>query len=246
MSGVNTSRELRLGRMFVRLADSLVTGFDVVEMLDALVTSCVELLDAAAAGLMLSDQRGQLRVMAASSEQTRLMELFELQYDQGPCVDCFRAGQQLRADSDQEQTDRWPLFAHEVRSRGFGPLYALPLRLRDNTIGALNIFQLPGSPLPEGDLQIAQALADVATIAILQYRTIHAGEQLAEQLQTALNSRVAIEQAKGVVAEFAHVDMARAFEMLRHYSRNTQSRLSEVAAAIASGKLAPAAVVSLP
>src|SRR6266704_900956 len=238
MSGVNTSRELRLGRMFVRLADSLVTGFDVVEMLDALVTSCVELLDAAAAGLMLSDQRGQLRVMAASSEQTRLMELFELQYDQGPCVDCFRA--------DQEQADRWPLFAHEVRSRGFGPLYALPLRLRDNTIGALNIFQLPGSPLPEGDLQIAQALADVATIAILQYRTIHAGEQLAEQLQTALNSRVAIEQAKGVVAEFAHVDMARAFEMLRHYSRNTQSRLSEVAAAIASGKLAPAAVVSLP
>jgi GAF domain-containing protein len=245
MSDVNTSRELRLGRMFVRLADSLVTGFDVVEMLDALVISCVDLLDAGAAGLMLSDQRGQLRVMAASSEQTRLMELFELQYDQGPCVDCYRTGQPLRADSDQEQAERWPLFAVEVRSRGFGPLYALPLRLRDNTIGALNIFQLPGAPLPDGDLQIAQALADVATIAILQHRTIHAGEQLAEQLQTALNSRVAIEQAKGVLAEFAHVDMARAFEMLRHYSRNTQSRLSEVAAAIASGKLPPETVTAL-
>jgi GAF domain-containing protein len=173
------------------------------------------------------------------------MELFELQHDQGPCVDCYRTGQPLRADSDQEQAERWPLFAAEVRSRGFGPLCALPLRLRENTIGALNIFQLPGAQLPEGDLQIAQALADVATIAILQHRTIHASEQLAEQLQTALNSRVAIEQAKGVLAEFAHVDMPRAFEMLRHYSRNTQSRLSEVAMAIASGKLPPETVTAM-
>ena len=160
-------------------------------------------------------------------------------------MDCYRTGQPLRADSDQEQAERWPLFAREVRERGFGPLYALPLRLRDNTIGALNIFQLPGNELPEGDLQIAQALADVATIAILQHRIIHAGEQLAEQLQTALNSRVAIEQAKGVLAEYAHVDMAHAFAMLRHYSRNTQSHLSEVAAAIASGKLSPGTVTAM-
>ena len=244
MSAAETSRELRLGRMFVRLADSLVTGFDVVELLGALVNSCVDLLDASAAGLMLSDQRGQLVVMAASSEQARLLELLELQNDQGPCLDCYRTGLALEAVSDEEQALRWPLFAPEARARGLGPVYALPLRLRENTIGALNVFQAPGAPLPEGDLHIAQALADVATIAVLQHRTIHAGEQLAEQLQTALNSRVAIEQAKGVIAEFAKVDMDRAFEMLRGYTRSTQSRLSEVAAAIASGQLSPGVVTA--
>ncbi|HZC51731.1 MAG TPA: GAF domain-containing protein, partial [Mycobacterium sp.] len=165
MSGMETSREIRLGRMFVRLADSLVTGFDVGELLDALVNSCVDQLDAVAAGLLLSDQRGQLKVLAASSDQTWLLELFELQNDQGPCMDCYRSGHPLESISDDDQASRWPLFAPEARARGLGPVYALPLRLREKTIGALNIFRAPGQPLPPGDLEIGQALADVATIA---------------------------------------------------------------------------------
>ncbi|MEN3336635.1 MAG: hypothetical protein V7647_311 [Acidobacteriota bacterium] len=243
MSDPHHNRELRLGQTFVRLADSLVNGFDVVELLDGLVGSCVDLLDASAAGLMLADQRGQLRVMATSSEHSRMLELFELQNDEGPCLDCFRTGGPVIVLEPAEQIERWPLFATELRSRGFGPSYALPMRLREDTIGALNLFVPPDVVLVAGDLEIAQALADVATIAIMQHRTIRAGEQLAEQLQTALNSRIAIEQAKGVISEHAHVEMDAAFELLRSHARRTQTRLSEVAASIATRAIPPSAVV---
>jgi GAF domain-containing protein len=242
MSGPTTGRELLLGQTFVRLADSLVHGFDVVELLDGLVTSCVDLLDATAVGLMLTDQRGQLRVMATSSERSLTLELFELQNDEGPCLDCFRSGAPVSVLDPAEQEARWPLFAAELRARGFGPSYALPMRLRDDVIGALNLFGAPGLMLAESDLQIAQALADVATIAIMQHRTIRAGEQLAEQLQTALNSRIAIEQAKGVISEHAHVEMDVAFDLLRGYARRSQLRLSDVAAAIAARRIEPGTV----
>jgi GAF domain-containing protein len=235
-------RDVRLAELFVRLADSLVTEFDVIELLDELVASCVELLDASAAGLMLADQRGQLRVMAASTEQARLLELFEIQNEDGPCLDCYRTSRPLIAITDDEQAALWPRFARELRAGGFGPVYAMPLRLRDNTIGALNLFLLPGAALSPSDVALAQALADVATIAILQHRAIHAGQQLAEQLQTALNSRVAIEQAKGVVAERAGVDMDQAFDLLRSYARQSRSRLSDVATGVASGRLRPESI----
>jgi len=244
MTNRETTRDVLLGRKFVALADSLVTGFDVVELLDDLVASGVEWLDLAAAGLMLTDQQGKLRVMAASSTPTRLLEVFELQNDEGPCLDCFRTGQPVVAEDLDTQQERWPRFATEVRNLGIGPVYALPMRLRDRTIGAFNLFRLPGEPLTDLDLALGQALADVATIAILQHRTIRESEQLAEQLQAALNSRIVIEQAKGVLAERAQVDVEVAFTMLRGFARQTQSRLSDVAASVASGDLAPTAVIA--
>ncbi|MFL6164382.1 MAG: ANTAR domain-containing protein [Jatrophihabitantaceae bacterium] len=242
MTAPSSAREIRVGQLFVRLADSLVMDFDVVELLDELITSCVDLLEATAAGLMLADQRGQLQVMAASTEQTWLLELFEIQNQQGPCLDCYRGGEPLASVSDDDQANRWPLFAAELRARRFGPVYALPMRLRNSTIGALNLFRLPGESLRSEDLQLGQALADVATIAIMQHRNIRAVEELAVQLQTALNSRIAIEQAKGVIAQFAHVDMDRAFELLRGHARATRVGLSELATAIAAGRLAPDAI----
>lgn len=232
MSGPSSGRELLLGQTFVRLADSLVHGFDVVELLDGLVSSCVELLDATAAGLMLTDQRGQLRVMATSSERSLTLELFELQNDEGPCLDCFRTGAPIAVLDPAEQEARWPLFARELRARGFGPSYALPMRLRDEVIGALNLFGPPGLNFADSDLQIAQALADVATIAIMQHRTIRAHEHLAEQLQTALNSRIAIEQAKGALAQIYGITPDQAFDKLRSYGRRHGRRLSEVAVAV--------------
>ncbi len=244
MTSETPSREVRLGRLFVRLADSLVGEFDVVELLDDLVASCIDLLDATAAGLMLADQRGQLRVMAASSEETRVMELFELQNQQGPCLDCYRSGEAVVALFGVEQAARWPAFAPLLRERGLGAVYAIPLRLRTETIGALNLFRLPDQPLSAEGLQIGQALADVATIAVLQHRAIEAGERLASQLQTALNSRIAIEQAKGVLAQHAGVSIDRAFQELRGYARASQLPLSDVAMAIASGALSPETLIT--
>ena len=229
------SREVRLGQLFVQLADSLVREFDVVELLDQLAASCMDLLDVTAVGLMLTDQRGQLRVMAASSEEARLLELFELQNQQGPCLDCFRSGRPVAEVEVDEQAARWPIFATELRSRGWGPVYAL-----------LNLFRLPGDPMPDAELQIGQALADVATIAVLQHRAIEAGERLAGQLQIALNSRITIEQAKGAIAEHAGVDMGVAFQLLRRYARTSRRRLSDVAGDIASGRTSPQVVAVAP
>ncbi len=244
MTDTEATRAVLLGRKFVALADSLVTGFDVVEMLDDLVASGVELLDLAAAGLMLTDQQGRLRVMAASSMPTRRLEVFELQNDEGPCLDCFRTGQAVAVEDVDAQRERWPLFAAEARALDFGPVYALPMRLRERTIGAFNLFRPRNAPLGQLDLDLGQALADIATIAILQHRTIRESEQLAEQLQAALNSRIVIEQAKGVIAERARVDLDVAFAMLRRFARQTRARLSEVAGSVASGELAPAEVIA--
>ena len=242
--GQEAAREVLLGRKFVALADNLVSGFDVIELLDDLVASGVELLELAAAGLMLTDQQGRLRVMAASSAPTRVLELFELQNDEGPCLDCFRTGHPVVAEDLPAQEARWPLFTAEIRALGFGPVYALPMRLRERTIGAFNLFRRPGAPLTAPDLELGQALADISTIAILQHRTIRESEQLAEQLQAALNSRIVIEQAKGALAERAQVDLDVAFGMLRRFARQSRARLSEVAASVASGELAPSAVIA--
>ncbi|HLT61688.1 MAG TPA: GAF and ANTAR domain-containing protein [Microlunatus sp.] len=235
-------RDVRLGRLFVQLADSLVSDFDVVELLDQLVASCVELLDVPTVGLMLADPQGRLHVMAASAEEIRLLELFELQNQQGPCLECYRTGERVVAESAEEQARRWPSFAPRMRDLDLGAVYALPLRLRDQTIGALNIFRPVDSTLLEADLLVAQALADVATITVLQHRATEASERLAAQLQTALNSRIAIEQAKGVIAQHAGLGMDRAFDVLRRYARSAQQPLTEVAGRLASGRLDPAAV----
>lgn len=237
------SREVRLGHFFVRLADNLVNDFDIIDHLNDLVSSSLDLFDLAGAGLMLADPNGQLRVMAASSEEARVLELFELQNRQGPCLDSYQAGAAVSAVADTEQTQRWPLVAEHFRQLGYGPVYAFPMRLRDQTIGALNLFRTPESPLSDDDLTIAQAMSDAATISVLQHRAAEAHGRLAAQLQTALNSRIAIEQAKGVIAQYADVDMDQAFAILRRHARNTNQGLSDLAAGIASGRLQPGLLV---
>jgi transcriptional regulator with GAF, ATPase, and Fis domain len=237
MNLADASREIRLCHAFVRLADTLVNDFDVVDLLSGLVGSCVELLDVAAAGLVLADGRGQLRVMASSSEQTRLLELFELQNDEGPCLDCYRTGQPVVEVEMSAQDARWPHFAPEARARGYEACYAVPMRLRHETIGALNLFCAPGVSISRADLDVGQAFADVATIAVLHQRALRRKEQLVEQLQTALNSRVSIEQAKGVIAERERVDMDQAFSRLRAYARNNNRKLSDIAVDVVTGQL---------
>lgn len=232
-------RETRLLHAFVELADTLVDDYDVVDVLHHLVENCVQLLDVEAAGLLLSDQRGGLRLVATSSEHTRLLELFQLESNEGPCLDCYRTGEPVLTEDIEAATDRWPLFARRAAAQGFHAVHAVPLRLRRHTIGGLNLFNTRGGPMDPQDLRVARALADTATIGILQERAISRGEVLTEQLQTALNNRVTIEQAKGLLAHAGNLDMDQAFQCLRHYGRSTSTRLSEVAHQLVTGILHP-------
>jgi GAF domain-containing protein len=239
-------RETLLARALVELADTLVADFDVVELLTRLADCCVEVLDVGAAGLMLAGPDGELRVMASSSEAMRLLELFELQAKEGPCLDCYRSGAPvLEADLAVIGT-RWPHFAAEALAAGFRSVQALPMRLRGTVIGALNLFGADPAEMQRVDIDSAQALADVATIAILQQRKSHQAQAVNEQLQHALNSRIVIEQAKGMVAERESLNLHAAFSALRTYARNHNLRLVEVARAVVDGSLGPSALSSAP
>jgi GAF domain-containing protein len=236
------SREEALAATFVMLADTLVDDYDVVELLDSLVRSCVEILGVTAAGLLLNDQKGNLSVVASSSEESRLLEVCQLQSDAGPCLDCVRAGASVISDDLAQDRARWPLFVAAALDAGFHSVFAVPLRLRDQTIGGLNLFGSAPGPVSLADQLLAQALADVATIGILQQRSAHRSSLLAEQLQYALNSRIMVEQAKGVLTERHQVSMDLAFNALRRHARNNNLKLAEVAQAVVRGDTDPATI----
>jgi GAF domain-containing protein len=229
--------ERRIARVFVELADTLVKEFDALDFLDMLTERSVELLGADAAGVILSDQHGHLQVVASTSNHAQDLELFELQSDEGPCLDCFRTGRVVANVDPDEAAARWPRFSTASIGAGYRSAHAIPLRLRDKTIGAMNLFCVNQFALSEDDLALGQALADVATIGLLQERAVRESELIAEQLQTALNSRVLIEQAKGVLLARAGVDVDEAFRLMRNYSRQSNRPLRDVAAAIVDGSL---------
>jgi transcriptional regulator with GAF, ATPase, and Fis domain len=218
-----------LSDTFVDLADTMVADFDVIDFLHMLTDRSVRLLSASAAGVVLADPRGELRVAAASSEAAGLVELFQIQNDEGPCLDCFRSGRPVTAADLAGPGQRWPRFAAAASRAGFRTVEALPMRLRDQVIGALNLFGVDPESLSQADLRIGQALADVATIGLLHEQNVRRSEAVAEQLQAALTSRVVIEQAKGKLAERLGVDMDQSFGLLRDYARNSNQRLTEVA-----------------
>lgn len=230
-------REDLLVRTFVELTDSLVDEFDIIDLLTGLADGCVNLGLADAAGILLADDLGKLRVMAASSERTRLLELFQLQNDEGPCLQAYRTGEPVLEVDLAAAFDRWPRFAPEAVDAGFRAVDALPLRVRAAPIGALNLFSASPNGMAEGIHRIARAMADVAAIAIIQNQTVREAETRARQLQHALDSRVAIEQAKGMVAERLGCDMDHAFGVIRSYTRNHRRLLTEVATDIVAGTL---------
>jgi GAF domain-containing protein len=220
----------KLAQTFVSLADTLVDDFDVLDVLHVLTTRCAELLDAAAVGLMLADSDGQLRVTVASSENARLLDVFQIQSDEGPCLECYRSGQAVTAGRLGDAEGRWPRFTAAAAEQGFTTVVALPLRLRGEVIGALNLFgDSNGTAISQEEIPIAQALADVATIAILQDRLARDRSMLTDQLQIALNSRIAIEQAKGALSGRLAIGTDEAFVLLRDRARSTRRRLVEVA-----------------
>ena len=222
----------RVAEVLVELADGLVDDYDLIEFLQRVTTRTEEITQADAVGLLLADQRNTLHFMAASDETTRLLELFQVQQAEGPCLDAFRTAVPVVNTDLRRATERWPLFAPEAVRSGFGSVHAIPMRLRSTVIGALNMFSAqPGRLTPE-DVKVVQALADVATIAILQERALRRSEMLAEQLQAALDSRIVIEQAKGALARIHGVGVDQAFVLLRTYCRNHNRKLSDIAQAV--------------
>ena len=235
-------REATLARALVELADTLVADFDVVELLTLLADRCVDVLDVGAAGLMLAGPDGDLRVMASSSEAMRVLELFELQSREGPCLDCYRTGEPVLNHDLAVGDTRWPRFGPEALAAGFRSVHALPMRLRGTVIGALNLFHVERGEMRRADIEAAQALADVATIAVLQHRAALEAQVVVEQLNAALNSRILIEQAKGMTAERLGLDMERAFSALRSHARNHNLRLVDLARSVIEGRLEAAAL----
>ena len=225
----------RLADAFVEVADTLVDEFDLIDFLHNLADYAAEVSGASSVGLMLADLDESLHFMAASSAGARHLELFQIQHDEGPCLDCYRQGAPVIVSDLMKAEDRWPDFAPRAIAAGVHSVHAFPMRLRSTVIGALNVFGEEPLPLGPSDVRIVQAMADVATIAILQERAISSAEILTEQLQGALNSRIVIEQAKGVVARAHGIDVDEAFTALRSHARSNHLRLVDLAHDVVNG-----------
>ncbi|MER7172501.1 GAF and ANTAR domain-containing protein [Streptomyces mesophilus] len=241
---IDMAREQRLAEVFVEIADSLIDDFDVLDLLQRLSARCVELLGVSAAGILLADADGELQVIAASDEHTRLLELFARQHDQGPCMECFRSGA-ARTNIDLRNSGAaadWPRFTPRAREIGYVTTHAIPLRLRDRVVGALNLFQRSDRRLAEDEIALAQALADVATITILQQRTLEQSHVVNTQLNSALSSRILVEQVKGVLAERWNTSVDEAFHAFRSYARSHHLRLTELARQVVDGSFDTAVI----
>jgi transcriptional regulator with GAF, ATPase, and Fis domain len=235
----------RVVETLVELADTLVAEYDVIDFMQTLAERSVELVGVSAAGIMLADSHGHLRHAACSSEQMRLVELFELQLEEGPCFDAFRLQRAIRSDTPEDATRRWPDFAPRAQEGGFVSVSAVPLRLRGHAVGALNLFSATDGALDDEKLLVVQGMADIATIGILQARLIHDQGVLTSQLESALDSRVGIEQAKGVVSERRGISVDEAFVLIRRFARNSNRLLSVTAAGIVDGSLTDALVTDV-
>ena len=235
---MSASRESAVSQAFVSLANGMVDGVDVVDLLSGLTADCARLLDIASAGLLLADRRGVLHVVAASSEVTRNLELFQLQREEGPCLDCYRGGTAVVVADLSRERDRWPQFVAAATQAGFASVHALPMRLQDSVLGTLGLFGEEPGQLNDEDLDLGQALAHVASVALVADRAVTDRSLVNEQLQSALDTRVLVEQAKGLLAQLGDLEMHDAFAVLRRYSRDNNLRLGDVARRLVSRDLA--------
>lgn len=220
---------------FVDLADTLASDYDVIELLHKLVERCQEILKVDTGGVLLEGPEGDLRLAAATSEQMRALEEAELRYDEGPCMDAYHEGAQVMAPDLRQEEPRWPHVVPHALDHGLLAVLAFPLRLRGDTIGALNVYRKQAGRFEDDDVRLGQAFADVAAIGVLQERKVTQAKRRASQLQQALDSRLVIEQAKGVVSERLGVDLDEAFRLLRRQARNTSRNLHLVCQEVVNG-----------
>jgi hypothetical protein len=227
-----TGLQPAVAKTFVELADTLVADFDLVDFLHLVTVRTQQALEVEAVGLLLADNHGGLNVVAASSEQARVLELFQLQNAEGPCLDCYRTGRPVSCPDLSTESDRWPRFVPKALDSGFAAVHALPMRLRDEAIGGMNLFTAERGGLDAELRAVGQALTDVATIGLLHERAIRQRDLLTQQLQTTLKNRLTIEQAKGVVAQCGGITVDEASELLRTYAHSRNQKLTDLAAAV--------------
>jgi transcriptional regulator with GAF, ATPase, and Fis domain len=242
LGGEPMAKDREVLRALVEVADTFVDDYDIVDFLHGLTERCVSILDVDDAGVMLVDATRTLRYVASSSEQMRIVELLELQHEEGPCLDAFRSGRVTMSTAVEDAEKKWPIFGSHARAAGFASLTGVPMRLRLNSIGSLNLFSHQPGGLSDDDQHIAQAMADIATIGVLHERAIRDGQVVTAQLQTALESRIAIEQAKGILAENLAITVDDAFTLLRNHARTRNTKLTAAARQIVSGALRPEAL----
>lgn len=235
-------REAKLSKAFVQLADTLVADFDLVEMLQTLVETCADVLDVRAAGLLLKDESGKLHLVVSTTEDAEFVELVQLGADSGPCLECVASGEAVDVPDIAAAADRWPAFSRAALDRGFRSLQATPLRLRHDVIGTMNLLDTDVGALNEQDVAAAQALSDVATIGILTERAARQRDAIATQLQNALDSRVLIEQAKGILAQSTGRSTDEAFTLLRTFARSNNLNIRVLAGALVERRIDPSRV----
>ncbi|WP_105031818.1 GAF and ANTAR domain-containing protein [Arthrobacter ruber] len=229
---VTTTRPERISAAFVKLTSTLVAPYDILELLNTLVEQSVNLLGAAQAGLLLADPNGELQVMASTSEESQIVEVLQLQAGEGPCIDAYKTAGVVTVDDITTMKGQWPAFQRAALDQGFRSVHAIPMRLHGRALGAMGLFGGTSGALSQEDAAIGQALTDVATIALLQERSLRESRIVNDQLQRALNSRITIEQAKGVISHTAGVDMSEAFRRLRNYARSHNQTLHDTAAQV--------------
>jgi len=239
------TREERIVETFVELADTMVANFDVIEFTHRLVERSMELMDCAEVGLLLANAAGSLQVMASSSERSEALELLQSRNEEGPCLDCYRGSRLVFSEDLAADADRWPTFAPAAVQRGINSVHAIPMRVHGRTIGALNLFRAEPGRLAERDAPLGQGMADIAAVALIQERAMRETRGVVQQLQGALNSRVLIEQAKGVLAERGQISVDEAFAGIRRYARAHNGRISDVARDVIDGRLDATALAEL-
>lgn len=227
----------RVREIFIELTDTLVVDFDVIEFLDRLAGRCAEVLDVAACGILLVDHNDRLNLVAASTEEARLLELSQLQNSEGPCLETFRTGRPVHNGDLRNHDPRWPRFSEAATAAGYAAVQALPMRLRSEVLGAVNLFGATAGPINDESIALGQAMADAATIGIVHQRALARQEVVAEQLQAALNSRIVIEQAKGFLTNRLGVSVEEAFATMRDYARAHNRKLTEVATDVVGGRI---------
>jgi transcriptional regulator with GAF, ATPase, and Fis domain len=232
-----SASDRRVREVFIELSDTLVDDFDIIDFLDRLAARCSELLGVSACGILLADHHGVLNLVAASTEQARLVELIQLQNLEGPCLDAFRTGRPVQHADLRHPDPRWPRFSAAAVEAGYLSVQALPMRLRASMLGTVNLLSEVTGPLTDDTIALGQALADAATIGIVHQRAQARQEIITEQLQAALNSRILIEQAKGFLTHSLGLGVYEAFAVLRAYARANNRRLTDVANDIVQGRL---------
>jgi GAF domain-containing protein len=237
MSGASPGREALVIDTFITLADTLAGDYDVSELLHVLVDRCGEVLRAATAGVVLESHEGGLRLAAAMTEEMEAVEEAEMAAGSGPCVDAYRSKEPVVVPDLSACEERWPDLVPRLLAMGMRAGHAFPLRLREDCIGALNLYRRQPGEFDEDDIRLAQSFADIAAIGILQHRTVAEAELRVAQLQHALDSRVVIEQAKGVLAQRHRVTVGEAFAELRRHARDGNRKIHDLAREVVEGAI---------